>query len=314
MRNAARSRHAAARLAAAPPLALKAALTLALACAAPRPSDAGRAQLADALARLSAGDLEGVDEQACALFADTQAEAGANALPRFFAGWLLAQAHARAAESGPFLRERTHAASRIGALGQRDDPERRPAVDSHRLATIYHASQARALYGAAARSGRERQGDELVPAELLDFGVEQADANLQILLATTYSRLGFTSEVAKSLARSPELLQQESAVEALQRYRVPPELRPWTCAMVFDHLRDADEEQAYRFAIVALEGQQRFGHGLPQREIARLEEWILHGASVQFVDPKSQTPYLPGATRSPISGVPHLEYVPVERR
>ncbi len=298
--------------------AARACLALALACAAcssPRGFDQARARLGTGLSALEAGDERAVDREACAVLAATQDDPRAHALQRFFAAWLLAQAHARAAEGAPFLEESTSARGAIGPIGRREaEPDRRPAPDAHRVASVYHASQARALYGAAARSGPTREGTSLVPDALWDFGVDAADANLQILLATTYHRLGFRSEVAKTLARSPELLELARALETLERYRVPAALRPWSCAMVFDHLRATNEEEAYRFAVAAIEGGERFGHALPAPEVARLEDWILHGASVQFVDPRSQTPYLPGATRSPISGTPHVEYVPVERR
>ena len=79
-------------------------------------------------------------------------------------------------------------------------------------------------------------------------------------------------------------------------------------------MRAADELEAYRFAVLALEGGERFGSSLGEPDAKRLTDWILAGAKVEFVCPESHTPFVPGLTRSPISGIPHLDYVAVERR
>ena len=186
---------------------------------------------------------------------------------------------------------------------------------AHLVATIYHASRARELYDRAAGSGPKQDGVTLVPEALWSMGVDRADTNAQLLITTAYHRLGFGDVVADVLADSPDLLRLESCLEVLETYAIRNELRPWVCRMVFDYLKDEDEHEheAYRFAVCAVEGAERFGHSLPGETVAAIEDWIVNGASVIFVCPESQTSYIPGEVRSPISGIPHIEYVPLER-
>ena len=51
---------------------------------------------------------------------------------------------------------------------------------------------------------------------------------------------------------------------------------------------------------------------LPQRSPVAVEGGI-DGADVVFVCPESQTPFMRGESRSPISGIAHLDYIAVER-
>ena len=99
----------------------------------------------------------------------------------------------------------------------------------------------------------------------------------------------------------------------LDRCQIQAKLKPWVFAMVFEYMRDKDELLAYRFGILAIEGLERFGFTLPPETVAHIEDWIVHGASVMFVDPESQMEYVPGQRRSPISGVPHFDYIAVQR-
>jgi hypothetical protein len=250
------------------------------------------------------------------VLADTQDAASEFALQRFYAAFLLAQVHAAASMGSPFREEPTTFRSRVGGIGRRDPSDEdmeRPSRTAHLVATMYHASFARSLYEQAARSGPQKDGIVLVPDELWNLGVDHADTNLQILLTTTYSRLGFRDEVAKTLAQSPDLLKPERCLAFLESSHVQTRLKPWVCVMVFEYLKNLDELQAYRFGILAVEGQERFGHALPRSVVGRIDDWIVSGASVKFVCPESQTAYIPGQRRSPISGVPHSEYVAVQR-
>jgi len=247
---------------------------------------------------------------------DTQNEPNDFALQRFYAAFLLTQVHAAASMGMPFRQEPTTLRSRVGGIGQRDPSDeemRRPSPTAHLVATMYHASFARALYDKAVRSGPQKDGIVLVPDELWNLGVDQADANLQVLLSTTYSRLGFRDEVAKTLAQSPDLLEPARCLAFLDNSLTQTRLKPWVCEMVFEYLKNLNELQAYRFGIMAVEGRERFGYGLPEASVARIDDWIVNGASVRFVCPESQTAYIPGQRRSPISGVPHIEYVAVQR-
>ena len=250
------------------------------------------------------------------LLADTQQQADEFALQRFYSAFLLAQVHAAASMGSPFREEPILNKSRIGGIGRRDpsdEDRKRPSITAHLVATMYHASFARALYDRAARSGPQHDGVVLLPEELWNLGVDNADTNLQILLTTTYSRLGFQDEVAKTLAQSPDLLEPERCLAFLEACRTQKRQKPWVCEMVFEYLKNLDELRAYRFAIMAVEGRERFGYGLPAENVEAIDQWILNGASFRFVCPESQTDYIPGQRRSPISGIPHFEYVAVQR-
>ena len=238
------------------------------------------------------------------------------ALQRYFAAFLLARVHASASLSEPFLTEETTTQSRVGGIGQpADEPPgaRRPSRVAHLVASIYHASCAGDVFPEAVRAAPEYEGVRLVPEELETLGLDKADVTLQVLITVAYARLGFRDEVAEILARSPDLLQLESCLAFLESHDIPPELRPWVCELVFHHLRSTNELEAYRFGVVAVEGRERFGYLLPAAVVTRIEDWIQNGASVLFACPESFTAYLPGQRRSPISGIPHIEYVAVER-
>ncbi len=165
------------------------------------------------------------------------------------------------------------------------------AGDSHWVATLSHASRARGGSSASPEG-----------------------AKLALLSALAYSRLGFPDEAGKFLADLPEIQRAREALALFDRLAVPRVLLPWMCVAAFDRAKGIDELEAYRFAILALEGEERFGRALPEPETKRLEDWILSGASVEFVCPESHTPYVPHLTKSPISGIPHFDYVAVERK
>ena len=95
---------------------------------------------------------------------------------------------------------------------------------------------------------------------------------------------------------------------------LPRGLATWACEAFFEFTKSKDELEAYRFAVLALEGGERFGAELPDARARELEGWIARGASVEFVCPESGTPFVPGQRRSPVSGIPQLDYVAVPRK
>jgi len=289
---------------------------LAGACAAPPPRDDGLLSLEKGLRHLEAGELEAAVAEMETLVSETQRTADEHALLRFHAELALARAHAAASLDAPFLTETTRVPGEVGGVGHRaaSEAERiRPSPSAHLVAAVYHATRAREAFGKARLAAPAGNGEALLLDELQESDLDMADAHLQVLLTVAYARLGFRERVEEILVRSPELVELDSCFETLDRYGVPRELRGWICELVFHHLRDRDEEAAYRFGVMAVEGAQRFRHALPAEAVARIDEWIVSESSMLFVCPHSQTPYIPGERRSPISGVPHIDYVPVER-
>ncbi len=209
--------------------------------------------------------------------------------PRFAAALLLTELHARAAVQGPF---------------RRDDA-------AHWVAALNYASRAQSLVRLALYEPVDATAG--LPAALAAVEPRLLEAKLAFFTALAYSRLAFPDEAAITLVEFDELRDPPRALELFERLQLAPELRPWACAMASDHLRKTNELAAYRFAILALEGGERFGHALSPDETARLEDWILKGSSAAFVCPESGTPYVPGRRTSPISGIAHYEYVAVPR-
>ena len=243
------------------------------------------------------------------LLAATQRTAREDTNIRFWSSYCLALLHARAADE-PFLADHGPAWLAAGALesASSEAPTPRPNETGHLLAAIDNATRALSL-----TRGRE--------ADLIDYlgrpvpgGLPRAKTRLHLIVAMSFTRLGFEKRGRAALARTPELLSLDSYAKFLDAYDIRPGLRPWMCYMVSHHLRSSDETTAYRFAILAIEGQERFGAALPSSGVLELEDWILRGAKARFVCPQSETEYLPGQKSSPISGIPHFEYVAVRRR
>jgi hypothetical protein len=276
------------------------ALVLALlpcaACAAPALEPAQcRAELERANQELEAGELERVEQRLNRVLALAASD---SALERFRA----AETLARLAAARSFALEAPGARAVEAAAGsaQRDRDETGGVV-----LVVYHAAQALDERERAARA-------EAAGGGTAGRSVAEACAGLRILLAAAHERLGFPLEAGALLAAS-ELQQARSALARFEALDIPPGARTWACHALFERLRGRDELEAYRFAVLALEGRERFGLALPEAEAARLAAWIEGGARAAFVCPRSQTPWLRGMTRSPLSGVPHLDYVAVER-
>ena len=290
---------------------------------APTSSDRSLVEVEAALARPD-GDRAAAAARLEALLDATPDAPGRARNRRLWTSYLLADLHAAAA-SRPFLTEPTTRREHVRAIaveaargGASARPPastkgQRPSATSHLVACLHHATRALALLDRV-----DIADGGFAPPEGIGGRVPRtpasARANLTLLIATSYARLGFQREVGAALAASPELLEPESCMAFLEDRGVRSELRPWVCQMVSVHLRASDELEAYRFAILAIEGEMRFGHGLPEDVVAELETWILGGASVRFVCPRTQTEYIPGLRRSPVSGVRHIEYVAVSKR
>ena len=285
-------------------------------CAVASPPEGELLSLERGLQHLEDGELEAAVAEMERFVSATQRTADEYALSRFHAEFAMARAHAAASLNAPFLTETTRAPGEVGGVGHRaaSEAERtRPSPSAHLVAAVYHATRAREAFGKARLAAPAGNGEALLLDELQESDLGTADAHLQVLLTVAYARLGFRERVEDILVRSPELLELDTCLETLDRYGIPRELRGWICELVFHHLRGRNEETAYRFGVMAVEGAQRFRHALPAEAIARIDDWIVNESSMLFVCPQSQTPYIPGERRSPISGVPHIEYVPVER-
>ena len=265
-------------------------------CATTAPSaTAGRDELARGADRLAEGRLEDGVAGLNRVLELTHKEPRLGA-QRFHAACLLAEGHVRAAVGAPFLPGDLEASR-----------------TAHYVSVLYHAGHARDSERGAVSARATEGSHSLLPTALAARDVEEAATRLDLHVALAYAGLGFGDAAGELLARRPALLRWETAVSSLEALGIAGELQAPLCAAISDLLARTDEREAYRFAVAAIEGGERFGHALPEEEVRRLEEWILRGARVRFVCPESGTEYLPGRRRSPKSGVPHAEYVPAPR-
>lgn len=293
-------------------------ILLPVACAGPKIKPAPPAPLLEAYGMIKGGAdatpyaTDSAAASALALegmLAATQKTARQDADIRFWTSYCLALLHARAADE-PFLADRGPAWLDANALESVDTSAvaPRPNETGHLLASIDNATRALSLM-------RNRNADLI---EYMDQpvpgGFGRVNTRLRLIIAMSFTRLGFDKRVEEALARTPKLLSLNTYAEFFEEYGIRTGLRPWMCYMVSHHLRTRDETAAYRFAILAIEGQNRFGTALSATGVLELEDWILRGADSRFVCPQSETEYLPGQRSSPISGISHFEYVAVRRR
>ncbi len=259
------------------------------------------------------GSLQAVAIRMQSLLDDTQEDPREFELQRFFAAFMLAQVHASASLGEEYLTEKSGVPGFRPAGG--GDPNQSLSTNRHVLAAFYNASLAREWFGGAVRSGPKYEDVTLLPPDLSDLGVENADLNLVLIVASSLSRFNFDERVRKLLDESvpAELFELESCLEALDRLKIPEELRPWVALMIFHHLKADSIEEAYRFGVIAVEGEKRFGRALPEKEVAAVEEWITGGAPKKFICPKDRLVYLSGEDSCPNDATPHLEYIAVEK-
>lgn len=293
---------------------------LATGCSSTKQWETNRRNIATSIEQFEDGDLRVIAARMNGLLADTEEDRGSFALQRFYANYMLAQVHTAGSLDRPFLKETTTAASAVGGIGRRDTgdgPDQRESVHGHLAASILHASAARELYDAAARSGPKYEDVTLLPEELWNLGVANADANLQIAITTALARMGFDAQVEKVLDASPaDFLKKDGALAYMDQYQVQKKLQPWVCWMIFDYLAhdpSHDEREAYYFGVLAVEGGDRFGSPLPTELVTAIESWIVDESKYSYRCPESNTAYIPGERSSPISGVAHIDYIAIAK-
>jgi len=228
-----------------------------------------------------------------------EAQVSGDARRGLWASRFLAELHLQALDR-PFL---TEPGPEYGSL----------SGTAHRVAAIEQLAHARVL---ADELLAGEGANATVPAECAHFAPEGYPGLAQCLDATSaglYGRLGFDAAAGELLTDVTGLDDPLALAARLDGLAVARPVRPDLCALLARRARATDELAAYRFAIVALESEERLGAPLAPAEAAELEAWILGGASVRFICPRSQTDFVPGLDRSPVSGTPHLEYEAVPR-
>jgi len=280
-------------------------LTATLGCKSANPYTEKRLVLEQSLEDLEAGRYRDSVFRLQKLLAETSEEPEAHALQRFFAAYLLTEAHERASHGESFLEEPGPRTSYTGA------PRSRPSRLGHLKAMTYHSGFGHSSYELARRSPLEHENERKLPEELEALGTERACTYLNLCFLAIHAELDFQDRIDEFLSSVPEWVDLERCEELMDEVSLRPEVRPWVHLAVFEYLKDRDERNAYRFAIRAREtGQGAPAFGEERRE--RLARWITHESSFRFVSPANQPfdPVLEGCT---VTGTPNLMYEPVAR-
>jgi len=254
-----------------------------LGCATARP-DVTREALARDLAQAreaqARDDAQRALDLASGVLSNTSAADADSAALRFDAAMLAARVHLRAASETPFLREPR-------ALGV-------PAASAvaHSMAAARCFELARRCASAAQRGGAADVAAELELANLAELAF--------------HARLGLNASCTAFLQRAPELANATSAAERSAR----PELkrdRAWLYSALFEHVRNRDELEAYRFAVLAIE-ESSAARGFDARRVARLERWIASESTLEFHCPKCDLLVAPGLRACPNDRTPNAEF------
>ena len=235
-----------------------------------------RGELAASLAALDQGDFRAATQRLDRLIAATNAEADQYRLQRFFAAFLLAQAHLRASGEGGYLSD-GQAAQRV-SLGQASvlSSESGGSV-AHVVASMYPIQHGESWYAENLRL--QVDGDAVLPEELESFGAQRAWVNLKLCQVAVYQRLGFGGRVDQLVnPKSGELAgvsDLEQCSQALVDKRVPGCLWASIYFAIFEVLRDEDPINAYRFGVQSIHGADFPAGAAARRDaIAAVSEWI----------------------------------------
>lgn len=192
-----------------------------------------------------------------ALLAHTQEEAERFALQRFYASYLLTQAHVRAFRSDrAFLYEEVPVDPSLAGLV--DASGRRPSVNAHLMASLLHAHDASAQLAAQIGAEREAMLEDgtirpLLPARLMDFDVADVGKYLSLARLAALGELGFEDDVREIVSRVPDLGTVAGCEGLIESARIHEDARAELFVFQFRAFRPTDREQSFKFAVRALE-------------------------------------------------------------
>lgn len=205
-------------------------------------------EVARAVAASSSGDLAQAERELAPLFVDDVPEARRGEV--FWAGFVLARAHARAA---------------LGAGGDAG-PGGGGARASHAQAALYYADRARR----ALESSGERP-----PAELDDAGTrDEAALALDLLELSLQGLLGFDERVARMVQANAELLRPGGAERLAREARLDAPLEARLDLTLWEHWAPRDERRAFDLAVRTLTASDAAAAPLAPRDVARVEAWL----------------------------------------
>lgn len=270
-------------------------------CSSVNPYVEHRLVLEQAVEGLEQGDHARAVRSLERMLAKTDEQSRTFALQRFFATYLLTQAHQAANGASPFLEEPAD-----DGAGFRAADGTRPSRIGHLMAITYHSSFGRSWFDLARGAAPEVDGERLLPTGLEAYGPEKALAYMNLCYLAIHAELHFQDRVEEILFGMDELLDLDHCEDLMDSVALDPAVRPWVYLAVFEHQRTRDEPNAYRFGLrarAAGRGHEAFGDELD----AGIVRWILEESAYEFVSP-ANLPFDPALEGCTVTGTPNLMY------
>ena len=278
------------------------ALAVLAACASVNPYDINRDELAAADKSLASGEAKAAAKRAENLYAARAAEADEYVLQRYFALYLTAQAHVRAAQSESFLGGGAGASS-IGSARSNDVP--------HLVAALYYSSLARELAPKAAKAKPVVEGVRQLPPSLEELGLDVAGQRLGLARLAAYARLGFLASIGAELDAWPEMRGPEGVESVLAVAKPERELIPWVNYALFTHARLSNDTEAYLFGARARLLAEATKNSIPAERLGEIVAWVQQKKDsdrIVFACSKCRKPFLADKLRCLDDGTPITDF------
>lgn len=264
-------------------------LVVSAACTTINPYEKNRELLRSATKNLASENSALAAQDAERLYAGRAEQAGQFKLQRYYALYLLTEAHVQAAMHKPFLVSASNAGdaaqSTIGSLHNSDVP--------HLVAATYYAGLARDMAESVAGEKQVVEGTKLLPAELESISVHNAQVKLELIRLVALSRLGFATSYQREVENRLALMQAESCDELIARVGLEKELVPWLYYTLFQCLKDSKDSVAYLFGARARLMAADMPGSIPPERLAEVIDWVkLKSAKVQFCCQLCRKPFL----------------------
>jgi hypothetical protein len=283
------------------------------ACSSTNPFVAHRAQLADASQKIGASQHGAAARELETLLAETGPDAKKFAAQRYYAYYLLTQAHMRASVSDAFLKEAAPSVARSGIGSATGGDGKQPSTVGHLVAGELYASLAKDAFPSARGAALVEQGEEVLPKELANTDFDTAQTNLALCELVVQAELGFQSNVERTLDNSNEMWTDAGAIRLLDRTQFDKSLRPWIYFTLFDYLKTRNEPAAYRFGVLAMEHAKDAQGALGSKRLAGIVTWIKSGSRYVFKCPQCNSDAVPEMHACPTDQTPLIDFFASEK-
>lgn len=274
------------------------------ACKGPNPFAENEKRLRADLEKLDSGQLASASGDLESLLASTAGDADELKVQRYYAAYLLTQAHVRASLGAAFIKD----AARSSSTGIGGSTSASGAEIAHIVATMMWANEGKELAAKAKGGALREDGVELLPPGLRELSPQLAESGLDVAMLVVYARLGFEDRVSKTLDASTALYKLENCEKLLDEARVEAGLRPWVYRTLFEYLRTRDEPGAYKFGVRLLETADASGGTLDKHATDAVIEWIRNGSHFVFRCGSCKQPVVPELRACQNDQTPHLSF------